>query len=184
MLGPQEHRSTIAHPPAVCFGCLPPWLAWLAWLLTDCEPGLGCSEGEREKQESRRGLASNVFLCSQLNVWSCIVNTVGCRFSWQTGPFYCDQSSAVCWKKNTLHCYLSYCSTCCLKLIIKPTAGCLNGILGHVGPSLSWVQQTRSKHGERKGQKRYTTLLLIKVTYSMQCTEHHSLMIYKWVKSV
>lgn len=40
-----EHCPTIAHPPAVCFGCLP---AWLAWLPSDCRRGLGCLDVGRE----------------------------------------------------------------------------------------------------------------------------------------
>ena len=40
-----EHCPKIAHPPAVCFGCL---LAWLAWLPLDCQPGLGHSNGGRQ----------------------------------------------------------------------------------------------------------------------------------------
>jgi len=60
--GLREHCPTIAHTPAVCFGCL------LAWLLTNCQPDLSCS-GEDKETGIQTGIQTEIINVACVHVF-------------------------------------------------------------------------------------------------------------------
>ena len=102
---PQEHCPTIAQPPAVCFGCLP---AWLAWLLTDCRKVHSCSDAETETR-----------------LKCCVCSHIQSSMSDQMlSPQWAVACLTIRWKEKYFMTLLLLLS-CSHYLIIKPTAGCI-----------------------------------------------------------